>query len=119
MDPEAKIIFGAVYDPRLKKGEIKMTVIATGFGDHQEAPKNTLHHSAVKQAQSIPVTVEKSPGEVSSFPLPASVRGVSHTGESHAGHDKKIEQKHKPFTPEVTKVVEDGWDIPAFMRRKK
>ena len=49
IDPEAKVIFGATYDSRLKKGEIKITVVATGFGsgkyngnnnnDHQVAPK--------------------------------------------------------------------------------
>ena len=31
LDPEAKIIFGAVHDAKLKKGEVKVTVIATGF----------------------------------------------------------------------------------------
>ena len=30
-DPDASIIFGTTYDPSLKKGEIKVTVIATGF----------------------------------------------------------------------------------------
>lgn len=30
-DKKAQIIFGAVQDPKLKKGEIKVTVIATGF----------------------------------------------------------------------------------------
>ncbi|MFA5878352.1 MAG: cell division protein FtsZ [Candidatus Staskawiczbacteria bacterium] len=30
-DPKAQVIFGAVTDPKLKKGEIKVTVIATGF----------------------------------------------------------------------------------------
>ncbi len=31
VSPEAKIIFGAIKDEKLKKGEIKVTVIATGF----------------------------------------------------------------------------------------
>ena len=31
INPEAKVIFGAVQDEKLKKGEIKITVIATGF----------------------------------------------------------------------------------------
>lgn len=31
VNPGAKIIFGAVHDEKLKKGEIKVTVIATGF----------------------------------------------------------------------------------------
>ena len=33
VDPNAKIIFGAVRDDKLKKGEIKITVIASGFPD--------------------------------------------------------------------------------------
>ncbi len=31
VNPEAKVIFGAVQDEKLKKGEIKVTVIAAGF----------------------------------------------------------------------------------------
>lgn len=31
VSPDAKIIFGAVQDEKLKKGEIKVTIIATGF----------------------------------------------------------------------------------------
>ena len=31
VSPEAKIIFGAIKDEKLRKGEIKVTVIATGF----------------------------------------------------------------------------------------
>jgi cell division protein FtsZ len=33
IDSEAKVIFGAVMDDKLKKGEIKVTVIATGFDE--------------------------------------------------------------------------------------
>jgi cell division protein FtsZ len=42
IDQEARVIFGAVHDERLNKGEIKITVIATGFngsGKPQEAEK--------------------------------------------------------------------------------
>lgn len=31
ISPEAKVIFGAIQDEKLKKGEIKVTVVATGF----------------------------------------------------------------------------------------
>jgi cell division protein FtsZ len=34
VDPNAKIIFGTVRDDKLKKGEIKITVIASGFPDN-------------------------------------------------------------------------------------
>jgi cell division protein FtsZ len=33
IDADAKVIFGAVMDDKLKKGEIKVTVIATGFDE--------------------------------------------------------------------------------------
>ncbi len=31
INPEAKVIFGALKDKNLKEGEIKVSVIATGF----------------------------------------------------------------------------------------
>jgi cell division protein FtsZ len=31
IDPNAKVIFGAIKDDKLKKNEVKVTVIATGF----------------------------------------------------------------------------------------
>lgn len=50
VDPNAKIIFGTVHDDKLKKGEVKITVIASGFpegymrknlfGDKQEESEN-------------------------------------------------------------------------------
>jgi cell division protein FtsZ len=33
IDPEAKVIFGAITDGSLKKGQVKVTVVATGFPD--------------------------------------------------------------------------------------
>ena len=31
VSPEAKIVFGAIQDEKLNKGEIKVTVMVTGF----------------------------------------------------------------------------------------
>lgn len=39
IDRDAKLIFGAVHDDRLKKGEIKITVIATGFNGFGKSPE--------------------------------------------------------------------------------
>ncbi len=39
IDPDAKVIFGAVTSDKLKKGEIRVTVIATGFGHEDLRPK--------------------------------------------------------------------------------
>lgn len=51
-DPEANIIFGAVIDPRME-GEIKITVIATGFRDEPKSHTTRLA-SAPPPAQSSP-----------------------------------------------------------------
>ncbi len=39
VDPDAKVIFGAIIDQKLRKGEIKITVIASGFPENGRLPK--------------------------------------------------------------------------------
>lgn len=52
VDPNANIIFGAVIDDRLQ-GEVRITVIATGFtGEMLAAPPTTAKVAAVKQTSS-------------------------------------------------------------------
>lgn len=43
IDKDAKVIFGAVFDEKLKKGELKITVIATGFNANTANLKLPLH----------------------------------------------------------------------------
>ena len=47
IDKDAKLIFGAVQDERLKKGELKVTVIATGFSGLAPKPVETPKKTAV------------------------------------------------------------------------
>ncbi|PIP25121.1 MAG: cell division protein FtsZ [Candidatus Nealsonbacteria bacterium CG23_combo_of_CG06-09_8_20_14_all_36_12] len=54
VDPDAKVIFGAVQDERLRKRELKVTVIATGF--EKPAPKNLKIFEGPKK---IPVAEKK------------------------------------------------------------
>ncbi len=44
IDPDARVIFGAVIDDKLKKGEIKVTVVATGFNNGQPSQTRPLIH---------------------------------------------------------------------------
>lgn len=115
VDSDARIIFGAVNDPRLKKGELKITVIAAGFGDGRG-------HQVQPQRKEQPRTISITPAE-SAFKKPeekeGSARQVPVTTIMPSA-EKKPEQKAKTaFAPEVTKIPDDGWDIPAFIRRKK
>jgi len=99
-DPEAKIIFGAVIDEDLKD-EIKITVIATGFGNRPatslggfETPQSAIPYTpsfAAKQAKK-------------SLDLKSETKEVSRKGET------------KPLTEE--RRDEEDLEIPAFIRRK-
>jgi len=42
IDGDAKVIFGAINDSRLKKNELKITVIASGFPENESSEKKSL-----------------------------------------------------------------------------
>lgn len=92
IDSEAKVIFGAVHDDRLKKGEIKITVIATGFDI------NSQHSSAVAEQGQSDVKKE-------------SVIGEQKSDSSSVRASKKPDAE--------SDSEETDWDsIPAFLRRR-
>lgn len=67
VDPNANIIFGAVLDERLQ-GEVRITVIATGFSSQPEPPPPpaaTTRVSPLKRSPSIPSTPPTSPSPAS------------------------------------------------------
>ncbi len=105
VDGEAKIIFGAVNDPRLRKGELKVTVIATGFGDYAANPNNAVKKEAPKTN---PV---EAPREQSVF--------LEKKPEQKEAPTASSMPKPRPFPSEITKISDDGWDIPAFMRKRQ
>ncbi len=93
IDSEAKVIFGATHDVRLKKGEIKVTVIATGFGGGK-------YNGNGSQAVFKP--------EINSINAAVNFNG--------SGGSKVGELPKKP----AIKIIDDEeeWDMPAYMRRK-
>ncbi|MBI4426796.1 MAG: cell division protein FtsZ [Candidatus Kerfeldbacteria bacterium] len=102
-DANAKIIFGAVVDPELKD-EVKITVIATGFGKGDTRPA----------ARRVTVQAPMSFGqpEVSGF---GSVPSAPATVTRSAPVPSLSEPA--PKVPEKTKAEED-LEIPAFIRKK-
>ena len=88
INPEAKVIFGAYNDGRLKKGELKVTVIATGFTDSPAALTEELNFSVINGNGN---------SENERVAVTASVK------TKNGNNDKK---------------EEDDWDIPAFIRKK-
>ncbi len=94
VDKEAKIIFGTIKDDKLKKGEIKITVIASGFQDN--GPK--------KLFQPFGMAKDKEPEK----PKPVQETVPSHPEKSKTKGPIKIEEED-----------EDWSNIPAFLRRSK
>jgi cell division protein FtsZ len=92
---DAKIIFGAIHDDRLRKGEIKVTVIATGFGREGAKKEPNLFTRTVPQPQM-------------QTPAPSS-----------SAHRVVVEDKNakKHDTKQIEET--DEWEIPAFIRKKK
>ena len=71
-DPDAKVIFGAVIDPRMQ-GEVKITVIATGFDGQAATPQDFLKQSVETRASSNP-TLPAPSGTADDLDIPAFLR---------------------------------------------
>ena len=119
IDPEAKVIFGAVTDDTLKKGQVRVTVIATGF------PESTARPSVFTQRAVAP----RKDGDVP----PATVRTPEHKPEPKKIIDAAVADKSdkkeikiiipapaKPAATTTTNVDDDdSWGgLPSFLRRK-
>ncbi len=106
IDPNAKVIFGAVLDDQIRKGDVHITVIATGFDATKvsEAP-------AEKISRGIYTPREK--GEAKEkivFP--------SKKLETKMIVEEKIQPRGVISREESKDFEEDDLEIPAFIRRK-
>lgn len=113
IDPEAKIIFGTVRDDKLKKNEIKITVIATGFPESSITTPRPLPNQ-------IPTTQSES--SIANMMKRASEKGKIYNSVQEVKKDsnviEKIEQKIE-VKPEVKDDDDDWGAIPAFLRRSR
>ena len=90
VDPDSKIIFGAVVNPTLAKGELKVTVIGAGFKGMQVPPPKPASPSLFNQLQR---------------PAPQPV--------------EVVQRKIVPEAEESLEEDKEWQDVPAFLRRKK
>ncbi len=114
VDKDAKIIFGTIHDEKLKKGEMKVTVIATGFPT--DMPKKSLFQSS-QMSKPEPTISNTSKEDILSAVKKeiATERPVS----ANSDYIKKVE---KPVTTEDELFGDDTDDwsaVPAFLRRGK
>jgi cell division protein FtsZ len=106
-DEDANIIFGAVIDEALDD-EVRITVIATGFG---EAP--TVHHPLRRTPAPVdtrPVIKHGLKEPDDDYAIPAFQRNGSRPG--HGLADRQAELAG-------AKAADDDLDVPAFLRRSE
>lgn len=99
-DQSAKIIFGAYYDRKLRVGQLKVTVVATGFDGH-----------VVHEGSNVPTlfNVEPAGGE-------SERERERNTGEAS---QKGTSERKSGSLKTPPKEEKDAWDIPTFLRKKR
>ncbi len=125
IDPQAKVIFGTVRDDKLKKNEVKVTVIAAGFpGNVIPSASGSLGQSGIgSQAPAAKAAAFTAPVE---SPVKEERKGrIFNTVSPTPSPVKEI--KEKVVVPEEKKDLkneknddDDDWGaVPAFLRRSK
>ena len=112
IDKDAKVIFGTIHDDKLKKGEIKVTVIATSFPADMPRSKSLFNETKTPQpAQTL--VKEESPATVK--------KEIHNTIQQQQATPKQNDFIKKPT--DVGDIIvddDDDWSaVPAFLRRKK
>ncbi len=107
VDPNARIIFGTVRDEKLKKGEVKITVIASDFPEN--FTKKNLFQSIPTNHTPLQQTPERR------VEVPTEDKGkIYNSIPTHP--TPRTEEK----TTETPVDDEDDWGaVPAFLRRSK
>jgi len=95
-DEDANIIFGAVIDPEMED-EIRITVIATGFGAYEE-----------KRIIELKNTISQLPESTDEQDLPAYLRNDINGGNG--------EQQVTKVGTITSDFINDEYDIPTFLR---
>ncbi|OHA58524.1 MAG: cell division protein FtsZ [Candidatus Vogelbacteria bacterium RIFOXYD1_FULL_44_32] len=104
IDQDAKVIFGAIHDDKLKKSEIKVTVIACGFPESQKKKSGLFGFDTTSKEGE----TKDNRGTPASTPNPGPTRPAP-----------PRTQVIDPEKPETEEEDDDWSSIPAFLRRGK
>ncbi len=121
IDPEAKVIFGAITDDSLKKGQVRVTVIATGFPEGTSAaprPTPLFGPGATGRIAPPKKDVDVPPAALR---FSREEKKADHTMEKHESIATTVpKDTPRPDLPkETTAPDEDQWGgLPSFLRRK-
>jgi cell division protein FtsZ len=136
VDKDAKVIFGMMRDDKLKKGQIRIIVIATGFpersGDmsmpagferslfsmpqkEQADTRGKIYHEVLQR----PAVTEPAPeAEASAEPAPAPRK--ERAEPIVTAQPQRRDEAKSPTPPPVVEDDDEAWGaIPSFLRRHK
>ena len=132
VDKDAKIIFGAFKDDTLKKDEVKVTVIATGFptvtGNKRTTPLfgGNMNTSQIQSSMERPINrapaVEPERREINNV-LPVADIETKKDAASNTNSQTASTSSQKPQAADIVNVIDEDTDdwgaVPAFLRRRK
>ncbi len=109
VDPNAKIIFGAIKDEKLKKDDVRVTVIATGFPTPGVSTRGASLFSSFagereKEEKELPL------GKIFNTPTPTTTPIAKDI----------VKEEEKPKLKTKKEEEDDEWGVvPSFLRRPK
>ncbi len=115
IDPEAKVIFGAVTDDTLKKGQVKVTVIATGF------PEGGIRHGmpGTTVTPIVPTRLSRSEPEMQPIKAPEKKSTITESIPLEKEKPSMPPLRSAPRRDEPPMDDDDSWSsFPSFLRRK-
>ncbi|MEI8130134.1 MAG: cell division protein FtsZ [bacterium] len=125
IDREAKVIFGTIKDDRLKKGEVKVTVIATGFPTETN-PKRSLFQPSFAQAtaqqtvQAVDRAETPTPAPKKEQPVVQATAPMASDFVKRPTIEKTVEvSSNRDDIPTFGDDTDDWSAVPAFLRRPK
>lgn len=123
IDPHAKVIFGAIRDEKLKKNEVRVTVIATGFPEADGTPQRP--HHALTAFERADREEERTPERGRIFNSLGITRSEEPKEEAPVSVREEVKvatlpKEPKPVDPVDEEESDEDWGaVPAFLRRSK
>lgn len=125
IDPEAKVIFGAITDESLKKGQVRVTVIATGF---PEGPATRITAAATPAFSGVSQRIAQPKRDVDVPPASARLAREEMPEKTERKAPERIipapaqreAVKDEPEKKDEEQAEEDDqWGgLPSFLRRR-
>ena len=124
IDEDAKVIFGSIIDENLKKGEVKITVIATGF-DEKNNITQKLSEIGINNSSLNILSKNTDTDKGVRKDLFKEDNNLNYNNINDPVEDVKEEEEEKKeeeeilFTSSINPVEPvDEYDVPAFIRKK-